>query len=263
MSDVTLSHPVIWQPLTQGGAEPELALAIVDGAVFTRRQVPFAARGMRVVVNRHHADGVVTPICDLTDDGVAFDRLDFAEQRRAFLTMVDTLVMGSLTPSASPEWYRFQVDGVEIERPAMSYSDALEIVHDLAQQVVDGLPDDHPRAAEIFDAVNQVEDLVTNHHEEIDERYQAPGRVHFETLPPEDETWSDLRRALAMVVTMAEENILRDDQVEGDEHLARERERQIQAVSVATDFVGLVGPVLEREMTTLDISPLFDDPTPG
>lgn len=149
------------------------------------------------------------------------------------------------------------IDARGAEMPPMSFSEALEAVHELARQHQPGSNDD-PANAELTrvldrqsEALATVEDLVTNHHENIDEAYtpavaagawadatvgNAPGLDPAEPVA-----------ALRICLALAEEWI--PEHRRGDPEDADRIDRARQACDLVRDLIGAHGGDLASRIT--------------
>lgn len=128
----------------------------------------------------------------------------------------------------------------------MNYSEALETIHGMASsnRITDadiengdaGLASQREWQAE---ALETLEDLVTNHAEEIDDRYAAPANLApGETAADRSLSPSDPVSAIRICLDMAE-------------GLPDPDEAQSLALATASDFVARHGQALASDITTI------------
>jgi hypothetical protein len=150
-------------------------------------------------------------------------------------------------------------DSHGIERKDMSFSEALEIIHAMAAANVPDENDmiyggagmeamrDRQRTA-----VDMLEDLITNYSEEIDEEYAVTlvaGKWDQEVVGDNNVAPPDSPSGyLTICLAMAEQAPV--------DPKRNEAIRQVQAIDLTRDFIGLYGQRLDQKILALDTSPL-------
>lgn len=143
----------------------------------------------------------------------------------------------------------------------MQYSRALEIIHELASEnqidendiaVGDkGLPGQAQWQSEALDTL---EDLVTNHHEAIDDRFALPKPEEIRAHPIESVAAdramppSDPASAIRICLDLARGNLL-----DFDPDMEEQYDEQQLAVSLVEDFIVRHGESLASSMTTIKL----------
>ena len=153
--------------------------------------------------------------------------------------------------------------GAEME--AMSFSEALEVVHNLA--VGNQLTDRHTAGDNDLDEVRQwqqialdtVEDLLVNHHGNVDELAApvAAGDWPDDVLKASRDMDATLPlNAIKIVMDLGWQNALGPEEAGRDVDLADEIDRQQQAFDVTRDLVGMHSAAL-GSIVVIDTSPVF------
>lgn len=141
----------------------------------------------------------------------------------------------------------------------MSFSEAFEIVHELAaQQQPDkddpDLQDDSPQGVIAWQqkALDAFEDLVTNHSERIDDAFKTPLAAgeysdavvgcDFDLDPD-----TDVVAAMRICLELGENGI--EDRRKADPEMYDSIDRANQACDLVRDFIGLHGSDLSRKIT--------------
>lgn len=140
----------------------------------------------------------------------------------------------------------------------MKYSEALEIIHELAvsnqidaNDIAFGDSGLTEQRAWQQEALNTLEDLVTNHGESIDDRFpSAPvSEITFDDVAADRSADpSNTQSAIRISLDMARGAVLTDA---GSEELQEEQDRQNLAVSTVENFIVNHGPTLDASMTSI------------
>jgi len=153
------------------------------------------------------------------------------------------------------------------EMPFMSFSDALEIIHELAEgnQIDEndiafgdaGLADQRRWQQ---DALNTLGDFIANHYEDIDDLpfSNVARQWPDEVLQSEREmNPNDITNAIRISLDMAVQAMPDPKEAERNPELAEELDRQYQAVDVVGDFVGMHREWLGK-FVSVDVSSVFN-----
>ncbi|GEM_PF-4431616 len=152
----------------------------------------------------------------------------------------------------------------------MTFSESLELVHALAtlQQMDKGdadVGDDNLRSQIEWQgaALDMLEDLVTNHHEEIDARYPRPtGAGAWPATSWRAERSMDPAvpsNAIKICLDLATTGVLDAREAGRNVYLAEQVDRQYCALDLCRDFMGMYGSRLDGELRTIHVAP---DPSP-
>jgi len=165
------------------------------------------------------------------------------------------------------ETERTYTDSRGAEMPFMSFSDALEIIHELAEgnQIDEndiafgdaGLVDQRGWQQ---DALNTLGDFIANYHEDIDDLpfSNVARQWPDEVLQSEREmNPNDITNAIRICLDMAVQGMPDPKEAERNPELAEEMDRQYQAVDVVGDFVGMHREWLGN-FVSVDVSSVFN-----
>jgi hypothetical protein len=160
------------------------------------------------------------------------------------------------------------VDSRGAEMPDMTYSEALEIVHGLASG---NLPDEADAAfgdggiagmaRQQSEALGTLQDLITNHHENIDADFPAPEAAGdwpegmLASGPDLDPAVPS--HCIRICLDMAEQALPDPSTVRGVAE-ADEFDRSQQAVDIVSDFIGLHGSDLDHRVTSFPVGGILD-----
>lgn len=152
---------------------------------------------------------------------------------------------------------RRYIDSRGAEMPFMSFSEALEILHDVAK--CSTVPPIEAASAERYAACDTLHDLVVNHADALDAL-----RVPVEAGEYPDAVWqsdegddpSQVLPAVKIVIELASLSMGRSAdgaRIGIDE--AEQIDRANQAMDLAKDLLGLHGATLEKEIRLVPIPP--------